>query len=77
MCNDEMAPETRAILNAYAKASGYPAKDTFNQYQVSGDATDWLASINIPAITVELATHQNIEWQKNLAGINALFRHFK
>ena len=77
MCNADMSDETRAILNAYAKASGYPAKDTFDQYQVSGDATDWLASIGIPAITVELATHQNIEWQKNLAGINALFQYFK
>jgi predicted deacylase len=77
MCNADMSDETRAILNAYAKASGYPAKDTFDQYQVSGDATDWLASIGIPAITVELAAHQNIEWQKNLAGINALFQYFK
>jgi hypothetical protein len=77
MCNADMSDETRAILNAYAKASGYPAKDTFDQYQISGDATDWLASIGIPAITVELAAHQNIEWQKNLAGINALFQYFK
>jgi hypothetical protein len=77
MCNADMSDETRAILNAYAKASGYPAKDTFDQYQVSGDATDWLASIHISAITVELATHQSIEWQKNLAGINALFQYFK
>jgi len=77
MCNADMSDETRTILNAYAKASGYPAKDTFDQYQVSGDATDWLASIHISAITVELATHQSIEWQKNLAGINALFQYFK
>lgn len=77
MCNADMPQKTREILNIYAKASGYPAVDTFTQYEVSGDATDWLASIGIPAITVELATRQNIEWQKNLAGVNALFEYFK
>jgi len=76
MCNTEMPAETRAILNAYAKASGYPAKDTFDQYQVSGDATDWLASIGVPAITVELKTHENIEWPQNLAGVQSLLEYY-
>ena len=76
MCNGDMAPETRAILNAYAKASGYPAKDTFDQYQVSGDATDWLASIGIPAITVELSTHESVEWSKNWKGIQSLLEYY-
>ena len=77
MCNNDMMPETRAILNAYANASGYPAVDTFDGYQVTGDATDWLASINIPAISVELSTHETTEWQKNLAGINAIFKYYE
>jgi len=77
MCNGDMPAKTREILNAYAAASGYPAVDTFTQYQVTGDATDWLASMNIPAITVELATHQDIEWKKNLAGINVLIKYFQ
>lgn len=77
MCNSDMLPETRDILNLYADASGYPAVDTFGQYQVTGDATDWLASIGIPAISVELSTHENTDWQKNLAGIKALFEYYK
>jgi len=76
MCNGDMAPETRAIINAYAKASGYPAKDTFDQYQVTGDATDWLASVGIPAITVELSTHESVEWEKNWKGIQSLLEYY-
>jgi len=43
---------------------------------VTGDAEGWLASIGIPAITVELSTHETIEWEKNFAGIRALLDHF-
>lgn len=76
-CNSNMLPETSAIMKAYSAASGYPAAETFTQYQVSGDVTDWLASVGIPAMTVELKTHETIEWEQNLAGIKALFKYFE
>jgi len=75
-CNNGILPKTLDIMNAYSKASGYPAINTFDSYKITGDAEGWLASINIPAITVELATHEGIEWDKNLAGIKALFTYF-
>ena len=63
-------------MNTYAKAAGYKAVDAFDAYEITGDAEGWLASIDIPAITVELATHTSIEWDKNFAGIKALFEFF-
>ncbi|TSC81752.1 MAG: peptidase M14, carboxypeptidase A [Parcubacteria group bacterium Gr01-1014_20] len=75
-CEDGILPETRAILNTYSRAAGYPAVDSFDAYVVTGAAEDWLASIGIPAISVELKTHEAIEWEKNLAGIKALFTHY-
>jgi len=75
-CEEGILPETRAIMNAYADAAGYPAVDSFDAYEITGDAEGWLASIGIPAITVELKTHETIEWEKNLKGINALFEYF-
>jgi predicted deacylase len=75
-CQKGILPETLNIMNTYAKASGYPAVKTFDAYATTGAADDWLASINIPAITVELKTHNTIEWDRNLAGIKALFDHF-
>lgn len=75
-CKQGILPGTIDIMNAYSKASGYKAIKTFDAYAVTGDAEGWLASINVPAITVELATHESIEWDKNLAGIKALFKYY-
>jgi hypothetical protein len=75
-CKNGILPITIDIMNAYAKASGYPAVKSFDSYAITGDAEGWLASINIPAITVELKTHETIEWDRNLAGIKALFNYF-
>ncbi|MDP3645827.1 MAG: M14 family metallopeptidase [bacterium] len=75
-CKDGILSETLAIMNAYAKAANYPAVKSFDAYAISGDAEGWLASINIPAITVELSTHETVEWDKNLAGIKALFEYY-
>ncbi len=76
-CLDGILPETHTIMDIYAKSAGYPAVSSFDAYTITGDAEGWLASINIPAITVELKTHETIEWEKNLAGIKALLEHYK
>ncbi len=75
-CEAGILPETLTIMNAYSRASGYPAVASFDQYEISGDAEGWLASINIPALTVELKTHETIEWEQNLAGIKSLFLYY-
>ena len=75
-CLKGILPVTLDIMNAYSKASGYPAVKTFDAYTTTGAADDWLASINIPAITVELKTHDTIEWERNLSGIKAFINYF-
>lgn len=75
-CLNGILPETLTVMNTYASAAGYPAVQTFDSYEVTGDVEGWLASVNIPAITVELKTHQDVEWEKNLAGFNALLNHY-
>lgn len=75
-CKKGILSETRSIMNTYAKASGYPAVETFDAYPITGDAEGWFASINIPAITVELSTHETVEWNRNLAGVKALIAHY-
>lgn len=71
-CHAGILQGTRNAMNAYSAAAGYPAVDTFDAYPVTGDSEGWLASINIPAITVEMSTHDTVEWDKNLAGVQAL-----
>ncbi len=73
-CENGILAGTRTLMNTYATASGYPAVDVFGAYPVTGDAEGWLASIGIPAVTVELSTHKTIEWEKNLAGFVALMK---
>lgn len=75
-CESGILPTTLDIMNVYSKASQYPAVKVFDAYGTTGAADDWLASINIPAITVELKTHEAIEWDRNLVGIKALFEYF-
>jgi hypothetical protein len=71
-CEHGVLPQTLTLMSAYATAAGYNAVSAFDAYPITGDAEGWLASIGIPAITVELGTHATIEWEKNLAGISAL-----
>jgi predicted deacylase len=75
-CTNGILPETINIMNAYSFASGYSPIKTFDSYEITGDAEGWLASVNIPAITVELKTHETIEWQQNLAGFNAILNYY-
>lgn len=76
-CEAGILPETLKIMNVYSRASGYRAIPSFDSYETSGDAEGWLATIGIPAITVELTTHEIIEWEKNLAGVKSLFKYYE
>ena len=76
-CMNGILPETLKVMDTYSVASGYGAVKTFDAYEVTGAAEDWLASIGVPAITVEMKTHEDVEWEKNLAGVNALFSLYK
>ena len=73
-CKDGILPDTIKLMNTYAKAAGYKTIATFDAYPVTGDAEGWLASIGIPAITVELSSHESIEWTKNKAGLEAVLK---
>jgi len=61
-----------ALSHAYADGSGYPFQLAFSYYPITGDATDWLASKGIPAAVVELNDRTHTEWERNLAGIQAV-----
>ncbi len=76
-CLEGTLPETLEIMNAYSVASGYKADPTYDAYETTGDADSWLAKIGIPAITVELKTHETVEWEQNLGGVLAIINYYK
>ncbi|MDO8728401.1 MAG: M14 family zinc carboxypeptidase [bacterium] len=75
-CNGEVLPQTSIITNIYAKASGYPAYQSFDFYETTGDIVNWLAKNNIPAFSILLSTHEDTEWDKNRKGIEALLQYY-
>ena len=75
-CHDGVLPETRDIMNVFAKASGYTAYENFDYYTITGDLVNWLAKIGVPGISVLLTSHETTEWDKNKKGIDALLSHF-
>jgi len=75
-CHNGVSAETTAITKIYADASGYPAHESFDFYATTGDMVNWLAKLNIPAISVLLTNHTDTEWSKNQAGVTALLNHY-
>lgn len=75
-CHDGVLPETAALTNLYADAAGYQAYESFDFYEITGDMVNWLAREEIPAISVLLSTHEDVEWDKNRDGVTAMFEFY-
>ena len=75
-CRQGVLQETRELTNLYAEASGYRPYAEFNFYDITGDMVNWLAKENVPAISVLLTNHTDVEWDKNRAGIEALLEFY-
>jgi len=74
-------PETHIpsyqLATIYGLAAGYPIYERFYHYPITGDAGDWLAAQGIPTLSVELETHESLDWEQNLAGLLALLDHYR
>lgn len=76
-CNGDGPHEaSRAIADVYGAASGYLVNNAFTAYPITGDASDWLVSQNIPSFAVELKTRSQTDWSMNLPGVLALLAHY-
>jgi hypothetical protein len=71
-CHNGVSAQTNTLTKTYADASGYPAYQSFDFYATTGDMVNWLAKMNIPAISVLLTNHTDTEWAKNQKGFEAL-----
>ena len=65
------------LADIYGEASGYrvikpPLRDPDEEDDITGSSDDWFYRIRQRNITVELTTHYEIEWERNLAGFEAL-----
>lgn len=65
-------PRSEELAWIYGRAARYPVYPAFDYYPVTGDAGDWLTTQGIASFTVELMTHEDVEWGRNRAGILAV-----
>lgn len=75
-CHNGVSTVTSAITKLFAKASGYPASESFDFYATTGDMVNWFAKNSVPAISVLLTNHTDTEWSKNQAGVEALLKYY-
>lgn len=71
-CNGGITDEVATLTNTYADASGYSAFEEFDYYEITGDMVNWMTKEGMAAISVLLSDHENTEWNKNKAGIDAV-----
>ncbi|MFP4565538.1 MAG: M14 family metallopeptidase [Spirochaetaceae bacterium] len=76
----------RRLAEAYHEASGYrlPRADENTgetdgpiDYEITGSADDYFHDIGHPNLTVELTNHYDIDWERNLAGFDALLEELR
>ena len=67
---------SRDLALVYGQAAGYAVEETFDHYAITGDAGDWLTTQDIASFTVELFSHESLDWEQNLAGMVALLGYF-
>ena len=70
-CRNGVSDKTKELTTVYANASGYPAHQEFDYYEITGDMVNWMAKEEIPAISVLLTNHTDLEWSKNKNGVDA------
>ncbi|MDA8611327.1 M14 family metallopeptidase [Candidatus Pacebacteria bacterium] len=75
-CFGSVSAETKEITNLYADSAGYKAYEEFDFYEINGDMVNWFAKRDIPAISVLLTNHKDVEWSKNRNGIEALLEYY-
>ncbi len=75
-CHNGVSPITTTLTKKFADASGYPAHQSFDFYETTGDMVNWLAKNDIPAISVLLTNHSSTDWTKNKAGVEAILKFY-
>lgn len=76
-CGGDVMAATDLLMETYAAAADYTPAGLWTAYPVTGDVEGWLASIGIPAITVEFETRDSVEWERNWAGLLATLELYR
>lgn len=70
----EHAP-SQALARLYAEAAGYAYLPKWDRYAITGGMHDWAGGLGIAAVTPELVSGDQPEFEQNLAGVRAVLAH--
>ncbi len=62
---------TDELVLVVSKATGYPIAAGVPGQITTGNAIDWMSAQGLAGVEVELTTHEDIEWERNLRGLEA------
>jgi LysM repeat protein len=71
----ELHDPSVALARLYAAETVY-STEPFTAYEVTGDASDYFVSLDIPSFAVELTDHFNTQWEMNRDGMLAVLQFF-
>jgi len=71
-CNNGVSEGTKTLMRQYGTASKYQTHESYDYYATTGDMTNWFAKENIPAISVLLTNHTDVEYSRNQSGLTAV-----
>jgi hypothetical protein len=71
-CNGEPSAASTALAATFAGPADYDTDPVFDAYAITGDMVNWMARESIPAISVLLSGFESTEFDRNLAGIEAV-----
>jgi murein DD-endopeptidase MepM/ murein hydrolase activator NlpD len=64
---------TARLAQVLSAATGYPVpEEGWTGYPITGEFGDYLAGEGVAAVTVEMSDHEEIEFERNLAGVRAM-----
>ncbi len=64
---------TARLAQVLSEGSGYPIPESgWSGYPITGDLGDFWAGEGVAAVTVELTDHETPEFERNLAGVQAI-----
>lgn len=67
-------PPSLSLARAIAKVSDYPYPPIDTGCQVSGNLTDWAASLGIASVDIELSNHRDTDFEQNLQILETFLR---
>jgi len=68
-------PPSITLAQRYAEATGYRYDRFWPNYMITGGMHDWAGSLGIAAITPELFTGTEPDFEENLAGVRMVLAH--